>query len=89
MTIPTSNRWARLGYQTFSSRALNLFFHYNDPAPFTKYEQGGDGLEQVDLPYNTLDDIQLPSADWTWHGPEWLIDMAGDGMVCFIQLIQR
>ncbi|KIM20886.1 hypothetical protein M408DRAFT_30021 [Serendipita vermifera MAFF 305830] len=75
--------WARLGYQTFSSRALNLFFHYKDPAPFTKYERTENGVQQVDLPYTSLNDVQLPSAEWTWHGPEWLVDMAGDGVTSY------
>ncbi|KAG8841097.1 hypothetical protein FRC20_005250, partial [Serendipita sp. 405] len=75
--------WARMGMLKFSSRALNIFFHYKDPAPFTKFEQTENGLEEVDLPYNSLDDVQLPSADWCWHGSEWLIDMAGDGMTSY------
>ncbi|CAG8618593.1 5052_t:CDS:10 [Acaulospora colombiana] len=66
--------------------ALNLFFHVDDPAPFTKYERDDKGtnqLVQVNLPYTSLADVQLPSADWAWQGPEWLIDMAGDGMTSY------
>ncbi|CAG7852404.1 SubName: Full=Uncharacterized protein {ECO:0000313/EMBL:CCA75658.1} [Serendipita indica DSM 11827] len=75
--------WARLGSFKFSSRALKIFFHYNDPAPFTKFELTENGLEEVDLPYNSLSEVQLPSADWSWHSPEWMIDMAGDGITSY------
>lgn len=78
--------WARFGTLKFSSRALKLFFHYRDPAAFTKYEtfeeEGGKGKTvQIDLPYVSLRDVQLPSPKWAWQGEEWLIDMASDGVV--------
>jgi len=76
--------WARFGTLKFSSRALKLFFHYRDPAAFTKYEtfeeQGGKTV-QINLPYSSLRDVQLPSPEWSWQGAEWLVDMANDGVV--------
>lgn len=73
--------FARFRTLKFSSRALKIFFHYRDPAAFTKYEEEEGKVEEIDLPYASLVDVQLPSPEWAWHGAEWLIDMAGDGMV--------
>jgi hypothetical protein len=77
--------WARFGTLKFSSRALKLFFHYRDPAALTKYEtfeeEGTRKKMQINLPYASLRDVQLPSPEWAWQGGEWLIDMAGDGVV--------
>ncbi|PVF95793.1 hypothetical protein CPB86DRAFT_816929, partial [Serendipita vermifera] len=67
--------WARFGSFRFSSRALNLFFHVDDPAPFTKYEhitndKGTNQLVQVNLPYTSLADTSYDGFQYNNHFQE-------------------